>query len=51
MLAILTYCVYAAVAARTPAPNSLRRRRPFTAELLLLIAIFPEISKIFGLLI
>ncbi|ABX68741.1 hypothetical protein SPAB_03390 [Salmonella enterica subsp. enterica serovar Paratyphi B str. SPB7] len=26
--------MYAAVAARTPVPNSLRRRRPSTAELL-----------------
>ncbi|MFK4130665.1 hypothetical protein ACI2LX_36095, partial [Streptomyces fungicidicus] len=28
-----TYFVYAPVTARTPAPNWLHRRRPFTAEL------------------
>lgn len=33
VLVILTYCVYAPVTARTPAPNWLHRRRPFTAEL------------------
>lgn len=33
VLVILTYCVYAPVTARTPVPNWLHRRRPFTAEL------------------
>ncbi|EDN7234136.1 TPA: hypothetical protein GND40_002455 [Salmonella enterica subsp. indica] len=51
MLEILTYCVYAPLSARTPTPNWLQRSRPGIKLHHMLIAFFPEISKIFGLLI
>jgi hypothetical protein len=43
--------VYAPLFARTPTPNWLQRQRPGIESTQLLIAFFPKISKIFGLLI
>ncbi|EAO6624191.1 hypothetical protein AIQ71_15970 [Salmonella enterica] len=54
-LEMLTYCVYAPLSAHTPELNWLHRYTPYNPCLAyvkhMLIAISPEISKIFGLLI